>query len=482
MYYFSSDFFRYCSMAKILIVDDDPHICKVFIEYLEEIGHHPTAVHTLFDGLGNVADTNWDVVLLDVLLPDGNGLEYLSRFIEAPSAPEVIIITGRGDQDGAEKTILRGGWSYIEKPDVLKDLSLHLARAIQYRVEKKTIKQRPVALKRSNIIGSSRVMNDCFDMIARASSCDVNVLITGETGTGKELFARAIHENSNYAAGNFVVIDCASLPENLIESTLFGHEKGAFTGADIKRDGLIKSAHNGTLFLDEVGELPLNVQVRFLRVLQERSYRPVGATREIKSDFRLVAATNRDLNENVKNDLFRDDLLFRLQGFSIELPPLKKRLDDIRALVTYRITGLCDQYDLETKGVAPDFIEALASYEWPGNVRELYQIIDQVFANFIQSQTLFAIHLPEKIRICQARASVKSMQKIDYPTKKPDTFLSWRSYKNKFEELYLRDLMSLSKNNIQAASKASGISRTRLYQMLYKHDLHPSNSLNKIVK
>ncbi len=466
-------------MAKILIVDDDPHICRILVEYLEDTGHNPTAVHTLTDGLKSITEAVWDVVLLDVQLPDGNGLEFLPHFIESASLPEVIIITGLGDPDGAEKTILRGGWSYIEKPDILKDLSLHLTRAIQYRAEKKIIKHEPVALKRNNIIGSSKVMNECFDQIAKTSSCDVNVLITGETGTGKELFARAIHENSSRVKGNFVVVDCASLPENLIESTLFGHEKGAFTGADTRKNGLINFAHCGTLFLDEVGELPLHLQASFLRVLQERSYRPLGATAEIGSDFRLIAATNRDLDENVKRELFRHDLLFRLQGFSIELPPLKKRLDDIRELVNYRITGLCDQYALETKGVAPDFIEALVAYEWPGNVRELFQIIEQVFINSFHSPTLFAIHLPEKIRVCQARSRVKSIKIMDGSANGSDAFVPWRSYKNTFEESYVRDLMRHSKNNIQMASRVSGISRTRLYQLLHKHDLHPSRSSNK---
>lgn len=463
-------------MADILIVDDDRHICGMLIEYLQESGHNPTAVHTLDDGLRSVGDTPCDVVLLDVQMPDGNGLEYLTRFTRAPASPEVIIITGHGDQDGAEKAIVSGAWSYIEKPDVIGNLALHLTRALQYRREKKKVKQVPVALKRNNIIGSSKVMNDCFDLLAKASSCDVNVLITGETGTGKELFARAIHENSGRAKANFVVVDCASLPENLIESTLFGHVKGAFTGADTRRDGLIKHAHGGTLFLDEVGELPLNMQKNFLRVLQERSYRPVGSSREIKSDFRLVAATNRDLDRRVRQGDFRSDLLFRLQGFSIELPPLRQRLEDIMELVTSFITRLCDRYGQETKGVAPDFIEALAAYDWPGNVRELYQTIEQVFADSFHSPTFFAIHLPKKFRIRQARAGIRTVQAIAPAADDVDPLPTWQVYKDTFEKKYIRNLMQCSKNNIQAACRISGISRTRLYQLLHKHNLHPSRS------
>lgn len=459
-------------MSKILIVDDDPQICSILIEYLEEIGHEAAAVHTLSAGLKSASDIHLDVVLLDVQLPDGNGLEVLPRFIEAPSSPEVIIITGMGDPDGAEKAILRGVWSYIPKPDVLKDLSLHISRAIQYRQEKSKLKQRAIALKRDKIVGSSKVMNECFDQLAKASSCDVSVLITGKTGTGKELFARAIHDNSDRAEEKFVIVDCASLTESLVKSTLFGHKKGAFTGADSHKDGLIRYAHRGTLFLDEVGELPLSVQTSFLRVLQERSYRPVGANKEVKSDFRVVAATNRDLNRHVQKGLFRDDLLFRLEGFTLELPPLVKRVDDIRELVISHITRLCDRYGVETKGVAPDFIETLAAYHWPGNVRELFQVLEQVFANSFHSPTLFAIHLPEKIRISQARSQVKSLESA---LNESDEIMSWQNYKKKFERIYVQDLMLQSGNNIQLATRLSGISRTRLYQMLHKHDLHPSS-------
>ncbi len=466
-------------MARILIIDDDIRICRMLLEYLKESGHDPTSAHTLSEGLDSIAHNFFDVVLLDVQLPDGNGLEYLSRFAATPSSPEIIIITGHGDPDGAEKAIISGAWSYIEKPDVISNLNLHITRALQYHKEKKTIKKVPVALKRSNIIGSSKVMNDCFDLLAKASSSDVSVLITGETGTGKELFSRAIHDNSHRAQGNLVVVDCASLPENLIESTLFGHVKGAFTGANTDRPGLIKHAQGGTLFLDEVGELPINLQKKFLRVLQEHRYRPVGATREIESDFRLIAATNRNLDHCVKTKEFRSDLLFRLRGFSIELPPLKKRLDDIKELVAYFISRLCDRYGQETKGVSLDFIEALCVYDWPGNVRELYQTIEQVFADAFDSPTFFSIHLPEKFRICYARAGIQRVSSVDSFSESTAAFPSWKKYKNSYENKYLNNLMHRSQNNIREACRISGLSRTRLYQLLHKHNLHPSLSLQK---
>ncbi len=465
-------------MANILIIDDDPGICDLLIDYLAEQGHAATAVYTLADGIERITAMDCDVVLLDVQLPDGNGLENLPRFTMAPSSPEVLIITGHGDPDSAEKAIVSGAWSYIEKPNVLNDLDLHLARALQYREEKKRAIRAPVALKRDNIIGHSRVMKECFDSLARAASTDVNVLISGATGTGKELFARAIHDNSHRAGGNFVIVDCASLPENLIESTLFGHEKGAFTGADSKKDGLVKHADGGTLFLDEVGELPLGMQKKFLRVLQERSFRPVGSFKEQKSDFRLVAATNRDLDRRVTIGEFRHDLLFRLKGFSIELPPLKSRLEDIRELVTYFITRLCDRYGQETKGVAPDFIETLAAYDWPGNVRELSQTVEQVFADAFHSPTFFAVHLPKKFRIRKARAGVRTMPEISPPDDHRSGPPTWQEYKEQCEKRYVAGLMLHAGNNIQLACRISGISRTRLYQLLRKHDLHPATIKN----
>lgn len=470
---------RCSSMTEILVVDDNDSVCQMLIEYLESKGHLATGAGTLSEGLSRVQLTAYDVVLLDVQLPDGNGLEYLPRFAAAPSAPEVIIMTGYGEPDGAEKAIVSGAWSYIEKEHVIKDLELHLTRALQYREEKKKVNRIPVALKRKGIIGNSARMNDCFDQLASAATSDVSVLITGETGTGKELFAKAIHENSNRAKKNFVVVDCASLPETLIENTLFGHVKGAFTGADRAEDGLIKHAHGGTLFLDEVGELPLRMQKTFLRVLQEHSFKPVGAFREEHSDFRLVAATNRNLEACTRDGQFRNDLLFRLQALSIELPPLRDRLEDLGELVTYFIARLCERYDQETKGIAPDFIDALAAYHWPGNVRELYQAIEQVFASAYASPTFYAIHLPEQFRILQVRAGLTSSSSSPTLPDQPDRPVSlpaWRDYRNNFEEQYVRKLMQQCSGDIKTACRTSGLSRTRLYQLLNKYELLATQS------
>ena len=242
-----------------------------------------------------------DLVLLDVGLPDGNGLDAIERLRGVESAPQIIIITDENSRNGAELAIRSGAWDYIQKPGSIHDITLSIIRALEYREQRNAEARAPASrvLKLDGIIGKCPRMRNCFDLVAQAAANDINVLISGETGTGKELFASAIHNNSPRAQKPFVVLDCSALPETLVESILFGHDKGAFTGAEKAREGLVKQADGGTLFLDEVGELPFSVQKAFLRVLQERRFRPIGSAVEIDSDFRLIAATNRDLQNMV---------------------------------------------------------------------------------------------------------------------------------------------------------------------------------------
>ena len=256
------------------------------------------------------------------------------------------------------------------------------------------------------MVGNCAAIRKCLDIMAEAAQSDASVLIVGETGTGKEVCARAIHDNGPMAARNFVVVDCASLPDTLVESVLFGHEKGAFTGADRSQEGLIRQAHGGTLFLDEIGELPFGLQKTFLRVLQERRFRPVGGKWEVESNFRLVAATNRDLGKLAAEGYFRTDLLFRLTAFTIELPALRERRDDIRDLAVYYMMKICERYTIGTKGFSPEFLEALRAYEWPGNVRELINAMERAIASARHEPTLYPNHLPTEIRAKIARSSV----------------------------------------------------------------------------
>jgi len=461
-------------MAEIFVVDDDVILQKMFVRQLQRSGHQASCASTLAEGLKQVLAGEYDVIFLDVQLPDGNGLEYIPKFKGALSSPEVIIITGNGDKNGAEKAIVSGAWSYIEKPNVIKGLLLNLTRALQYRKEKKRVEKVPVVLKRDNIIGNSPLLIKCLDQVARAAISDANVLITGETGTGKELFAKAIHENSARAGNNFITVDCAALPENLIESTLFGHVKGAFTGAETNRKGLIQFADGGTLFLDEVGELPVNIQKTFLRVLQEHTYRPVGAASEEHSDFRVLAATNIDIDHCVDQGTFRSDLLYRLKAFSFSLPPLRKRKEDIRILTRYLLARMWDRSQLEYKGIAPDFIEYLMAYDWPGNVRELQQTLEQVVARTVETPTVFAYHLPEHFRIQQAQAAIQSSPPYSSPpvsSAEDPAPPPWQEYKRKYEKQYIYDLMRHAKGNVTMACQVSQLSRARLYQLREKNGL-----------
>jgi two-component system, NtrC family, response regulator len=466
-------------MAAILIIDDDELMCQSLSHVARRWGHEATCAHTLGAGLEKATRQPFDVVFLDVRMPDGNGLEALTQIKDAPSAPEIVIMTGFGDPQGAELAIRSGAWDYIEKGSSTKEITLSLVRALEYRKQKQGEgeNRNVVALKREEIVGDGPKVKECLDLVAQAAGCDASVLITGETGTGKELFARAVHDNSGRCGRNFVVVDCAALPETLVESLLFGHEKGAFTGAEQAREGLIRLAHGGTLFLDEVGELPLSMQKAFLRVLQEHRFRPVGSSREIESDFRLVAATNRDLEQLVKQGRFREDLLFRLRSLVIDLPPLRVRTEDIKGLARHHLDRLCERNGWTAKGFSPEFLKTLCAYTWPGNVRELVNALERTVAAARFEPILFPQHLPTPIRVQVAQAQVRH----DLPAEEPvgtapapglPKLQEFReSVYAQAEKQYLSDLMSLSGNSIAEACRLSGLSASRLYALLKCHEL-----------
>jgi two-component system NtrC family response regulator len=430
----------------------------------------------LADGFNAISSNPIDVVFLDVNLPDGDGLSALPKFKASSSDPEVIIITGYGNPDGAELAIRSGAWEYIEKGTRLSQIKFRLTRALEYRNEKRKFES-PLVLNRESIIGNSQALQNCIGFLAQAAACKSNVLVTGETGTGKELFARAIHKNSANRDKSLVVVDCAALPENLVESVLFGHEKGAFTGADRAEEGLIKQADGGTLFLDEVGELPLKVQKAFLRVLQEHSFRPVGSKKEIYSDFRLVSATNRDLNHMVTEGRFREDLLFRLRSLVIALPALRDRPKDIRTLAIHYADILCDRYGLPTKDFSPEFLGALQTYDWPGNVRELINSLESSISMAQRLRTLFPIHLPIHIRAVLARSSVKShsgtheIQMLDRKEEN-DGLSNLHTLLETTERHYIEDLLSFTAWDLKKACTISGLSRSRLYGRLKKYEIN----------
>lgn len=468
-------------MTNVLIIDDDKLVCDSIASVIKRMGHSHECVFTLKEGLEKVRGEDFDVVFLDVRMPDGSGLDILQDIQKTSSSPEVIIITGFGDPDGAELAIKNGAWDYIEKPLSVRQIKLPFTRALQYQDEKRRASS-SVHLKRADIIGESPQISACLDILAQAANSDANVLITGDTGTGKELFAWAVHQNSSRASMNFVVVDCAALPDTLVESVLFGHRKGAFTGADRSQEGLIKQADKGTLFLDEVGELPLPIQKSFLRVLQERKFRPVGGSQEVKSDFRIVAATNRDLEKAVKEGTFREDLLHRLRTLVINLPALRDIPEDMEELVTYYMRKLCNRYKMDIKGISPGFWDVLRAYSWPGNTRELIQALERAIVSAQNEPTLFPKHLPHHIRIHVARASVEDKTEKQRSLRKEgrssDGLPTLQDIREAavadVEKQYLTDLMSISGRNIKQACKISGLSRSRLYTLLKKYSISPS--------
>ncbi|MCX6560600.1 MAG: sigma-54 dependent transcriptional regulator [Candidatus Aminicenantes bacterium] len=468
-------------MARLLIVDDDPLIGESLSLVIRKMGHDARLARTVREAADEIASRPFDIAFCDVRMPDGSGLDILPEIRKSPAAPEVIIMTGFGDPDGAELAIKKGAWDYVQKPLTAQEIRLTIERALQYREKKKSVPPM-MALNLAGIIGNSPPLKPCFDGLAQAASSESNVLISGETGTGKELFARAIHRNGSRSRENFVVVDCAALPETLVESTLFGHLRGAFTGADKPRDGLVKQADGGTLFLDEVGELSISVQKAFLRVLQERRFRPVGGGSEIKSDFRLVAATNRNLEGMAGKGAFREDLLFRLRTLVIDLPPLRACRDDIKDLALHYIAKACEQSRVAMKGMASAFLEGLTAYDWPGNIRELVQALEKAVVTAGEEPMLFPVHLPDHIRIRLAAAAAgRKKGPLREAVVSPDSdggLVPLHEFREAglagIEREYLDRLMKNTGGDISKAARISGLSRSRLYTLLKKRRIPPS--------
>lgn len=470
-------------MGKILIVDDNLMIQNMLAALIAGMGHQAWAAGSLCEGLQLAERHAVDLVFLDVRLPDGNGLEALPRFRQLAACPEVIVVTGVRDANGANLAVNSGAWDYLQKPLAKHEIVLQIQRALDYHDKKSVVSPR-VNLKRDEIYGHSASLSRCLDAVARCAATDISVLITGETGTGKELFARAIHANSDRAGGNFVVVDCAALPEKLLESILFGHVKGAFTGADKTNQGLVAQADGGSLFLDEVGELPLEAQKSFLRVIQEQRFRPVGSEMEVRSDFRLIAASHRDLDVMVRDGAFRSDLYFRLSAFKLHLPPLRERSGDVQDLTMRYIFNLCQKNRLAIKGVLPEVLEILAAYPWPGNVRELIHTIEKAILAEPQNPTLYPFHLPAEIRIAHIRAAADEKAGAHDPGKRvgdatdfPDGLPPLKAFRrmmyDQLEHRYLSRLMEKTGADIGAACRISGLSRSRFYDLIKKHGIAP---------
>lgn len=457
----------------VLIIDDDESVVNTMLRVFQNDPAQIDYAFTIKDGLAKVEQNNFDVVFLDVNFPDGSGLDIIECILNRALPPQIIIMTAFADQDGAELAIEHGAWDYLVKPVSPKDLRLQLKRALEYQANKKHISKNQ-KFEAPAIIGSSKIIQTCRLQAAQIAASDANVIIKGQTGTGKELFAKAIHENSARRNGNFIVVDCSVLSENLIESILFGHEKGAFTNADKKTKGLISLAHGGTLFLDEIGELPKSIQSSFLRVLQEKHFRPVGSEQEQYSDFRLICATNRNLDQMASKGLFREDLLYRLKSLVLKLPALKNRREDILSLAKYQADKCCQQQNMPPKELTSEFIEILEKYDWPGNVRELMNVIEATVAQ-AHENILIPYHLPYFIRSKVIGQSLKNNQSsanahaiIEWICSEPMTY---KEFMNIVEKKYLEAAFLRGNGNIHKMVEQSGVSRAALYNKLKKHNI-----------
>ncbi len=366
-------------MAKILVIDDEAAIRKTMKEILEYEKHNVDTAKDGFDALEKIKKTQYDLILLDIKMPKKDGIEVLEDIMKiAPEVP-VIMITGHGTVETAVEALKKGAYDFLEKPLDLNRLLVAVRNALERKdLVKETKKLRRKIHKTYELIGESPAIKQVKDMIERVAPTDARVLIIGENGTGKEIVARKLHEKSNRADGPFVEVNCAAIPSELIESELFGHEKGAFTSAYKSRKGKFELANGGTIFLDEIGDMSLAAQAKVLRVLEEQKLTPVGSNKSIKIDVRVIAATNKNLKEEIKKGNFREDLYHRLSVIIIKMPTLNERIEDIPLLVDYFLKLAADEYNMPVKSITDDAIAELQKIKWTGNIRELKNVVERL--------------------------------------------------------------------------------------------------------
>jgi DNA-binding NtrC family response regulator len=444
--------------GRVLLVDDDPSMVALLSLHLTRRGFKVTSLTDPQAALPLLMEQPFDVVLTDLQMNGLSGTELCERVgANLPDLP-VVVMTAFGNMQTVVAALRAGAYDFITKPVEVDDLVHTLSRAVQhYHLKGEVVRlTRVVAESQSlgGLLGSSPPMRKVYDLLTRIADSDASVLINGESGTGKELVARALHEKSRRASGPFVAINCAAMPEALLESELFGHARGAFTDAKAARAGLFVQAHGGTLFLDEVGEMPLGLQPKLLRALQERSVRPVGADHEVSFDVRVVAATNRDLEGMVEENRFREDLYYRLNVVQVELPPLRARGGDILLLAQHFVEHFAARASKRVMGLNETVAERLMSYSWPGNVRELRNCIERAVAVTV-TERLAVEDLPEKIRAYRASHVVVASGDPSELTTLEEV-----------ERRYILRVMEEVKGNKSLAAQILGLDRKTLYRKL----------------
>jgi two-component system, NtrC family, response regulator HydG len=455
------------SDATILIVDDEPDMVENCARILRRAGYRCLTTTESPRALALLESDHPDVLVTDLKMPELDGMELMRRAHDIDGAIPVIVITAFATIESAVAAIKQGAYDYLPKNFSVDQLTLAVERALRARslsLENRHLREQlREARGLESLIGRSPAMAQVVELVKKAARAEANILVLGESGTGKELIARAIHANSPRAGQAFVPVDCASLPEALLESELFGHEKGAFTGAIKAKPGLMEVAHRGTLFLDEIAELPMALQVKLLRSLQERQLRRVGGTSLMSVDVRVVSATNRDLREAIAQGHFREELFYRVNVIEIKLPPLRERAGDVR-LLAHAFLKRYGQGSVTS--FEPSALEILETYRWPGNVRELQNVIERACA-LADGAVVSREDLPDYLlRAPEATVPAGARPATDLPLK--DAKEQWMGV---LEASYLRDLLARHDGNISAAAKAAGIDRKTFHRLINKYSL-----------
>ena len=463
----------------VLVVDDERELREGLTQQLSGMHHHAVQAASGEEALRILEDRGMDspgsihMVLLDVAMPGMSGLETLKRIKEFDPSILVLIITAHGNIRDAVESMRDGAFNYIEKPVQERDLIevLEKASEAQALAREAGFSSPQIQLAPGEeFIGDSRRMREVFHVIGRVGQVNTSVLIRGENGTGKELVARAIHFNSPRKEKPFVAVNCGAIPENLVESEFFGHERGAFTGADQRHIGRFQFAEGGTLFLDEVGELSSSMQVKLLRVLQERKFTPIGSNREIRSDVRIVAATNRNLETMIADGRFRQDLFYRLNVMPIQLPPLRERAEDIPRLVAHFIDKFNERHERltqgsEIRGIREDALAALQRAPWPGNIRELENAIERAFV-LESSRYLSVASLPESLQ--------PELYRGEGHPRPQDAPIDFHAQREQFEKDFIIAALRRHQGRINQTVAQAGIPKNTLLRKIRKYGIRPS--------
>lgn len=462
---------------RILVIDDETVVGLACQRILGAAGYEVQPCQDLQAGLEAALRGGYDLVLLDLVLPGADGLEILRQLREAEVPVEVVIISGHGTVESAVEAMKRGAADFVSKPFSPE----HLRLVVQKVLERSALRRENAALRLElnlqrgfeGMVGHSRPMEQVFSLIRRIAATDSTVLITGESGTGKEMVVRAIHRLSRRKDQLLLACDCTALTPTLLESELFGHVKGSFSGAIATKQGLFEAAHRGTLFLDEVANLSMEIQGKLLRVLETRRVRKVGGTSEVEVDIRLLAATNRDLRQMVKEGTFREDLYYRLNVVPIALPPLRERPGDIPFLVMTFLERFCKQMEIPVKTISRDALYQLEAYSWPGNVRELRNIVERL-SILCESDRIELWHLPSEIRQAPVRPGVTQLPQTWDQFKKLKREVSLAAVQE-LEYRFLREALQRCGGNVTRAAEQVGIQRTNFHALLRRHRLTSSD-------